>query len=53
MMCPFMYLAHYELVSTDEGQASLRKQGINPDLIRLSVGLEPAEAIIEELERTL
>jgi len=53
MMCPFMYLAHYELVSTSEGQASLRKQGINPDLIRLSVGLEPAEAIIEELERTL
>ena len=53
MMCPFMYLAHYELAGNSAGRAQLREQGINPDLIRLSVGLEPAEAIIAELDRTL
>lgn len=53
MMCPFMYLAHYDLVKTATGRASLMEHGVDPDLIRLSVGLEPVDAIIEELERTL
>lgn len=53
MMCPFMYLAHYELVRSASGRAHLRSLGIDPELIRLSVGLEPVEAIIAELERTL
>ncbi len=53
MMCPFMYLAHYDLVRSPNGRARLRTLGIDPDLIRLSVGLEPPEAIIGELERTL
>lgn len=53
MMCPFMYLAHYELVSTPQGRETLLGHGVDPDLIRLSIGLEPAEAIISELDRTL
>ena len=53
MMCPFMYLAHYDLVRSPSGRQFLRKQGVDPDLIRLCVGLEPPEAIIAELERTL
>lgn len=53
MMCPFMYLAHYDLVSSTDGRALLNANGIDPDLIRLSVGLEPADAIIEELDRCL
>jgi cystathionine gamma-synthase len=53
MMCPFMYLAHYDLASTDPGRALLREQGIHPDLVRLSVGCEPAGEIIAELDRTL
>ena len=53
MMCPFMYLAHYDLVSTASGRAILEKQGLDPHLVRLSVGLEPVEAILEELDRTL
>ena len=53
MMCPFMYLAHYNLVSTPEGREQLRSNGLDPDLIRLSIGLEPPEAIIEELDRAL
>ncbi|MEX0330295.1 MAG: PLP-dependent transferase [Puniceicoccaceae bacterium] len=53
MMCPFMYLAHYDLVSTPQGRDILLGHGVDPDLIRLSIGLEPAGAIISELERTL
>ncbi len=53
MMCPFMYLAHYELVNNPDGRALLNRHGIDPDLIRLSVGVEPVDAIIAELERCL
>ncbi len=41
MMCPFMYLAHYDLASNEEGRAYLKGLGIDPELIRLSVGAEP------------
>jgi len=41
MMCPFLYLAHYDFVSTEEGRQHLRECGLNPDLVRLSVGVEP------------
>ncbi len=50
---PFMYLAHYDLVSTDEGRAYLDKAGIKPDLIRFSVGVEPVEEIIAALDHAL
>ncbi|MGJ3244051.1 MAG: PLP-dependent transferase [Opitutales bacterium] len=53
MACPFMYLAHYDLVSSPDGRAFIRDQGIDPDLIRVSVGLEPAEAIIAAFETAL
>lgn len=53
MMCPFMYLAHFDLVKSPQGRAILKAQGVDPELVRLSVGLEPAEAIIGELDRTL
>jgi len=53
MMCPFMYLAHYDLVKSPEGRKLLLDQGIHPDLVRLSIGLEPVDAIIAELDRTL
>jgi cystathionine gamma-synthase len=53
MMCPFMYLAHYDMVGNPQGRETLLKHGVDPDLIRLSIGLEPAEAIINELDRTL
>lgn len=53
MMCPFLYLAHYDLAGHEAGRARLRASGLEPDLVRLSVGLEPAEAILAELDRTL
>lgn len=53
MMCPFMHLAHYDLVSNPEGRAALRAWGIDPDLVRLSCGVEPYEAIEAELAACL
>ncbi len=49
LICPFIYLAHYDLITSDAGQAELSAGGIPPDLLRLSVGTEPAEDIIAAL----
>lgn len=47
LACPYMLLAHYnELGWTD-------RLGINRHLLRLSVGLEPAEELIQRLDRAL
>ena len=53
LACPFMYLAHYELVSTRKGREQLAQAGINPELIRFSVGAEPVAAIIDSLRFAL
>lgn len=53
MLCPFIYLAHYDLVKDEVGRATLLAEGLHPELIRLSIGMEPASAIIEELNRCL
>jgi cystathionine gamma-synthase len=53
LICPFMYLAHYDLVTTAAGRAELAASGIDPDLLRLSVGTEPAEDIIAALAEAL
>lgn len=45
LLCPFMYLAHYDLVTSDEGRALLKSVRINPELIRVSVGEENYEQI--------
>lgn len=49
MMCPFMYLAHYDYVSKESGRQTLKSLGLDPDLIRISVGVEPLEEIIAAL----
>jgi len=51
LLCPFMYLAHYDLVTSQSGREFLHRIGICPELIRISVGEEPyeqIEAIFEE-----
>jgi len=53
LLCPFMYLAHYDQVQSPEGRRNLLARGINPDLVRISVGCEPAEAIIEAFDEAL
>ena len=53
LICPFMYLAHYDLVTTPEGRAELASFGLNPDLLRMSVGCEPVDDIIGALAEAL
>ncbi|MEY3000769.1 MAG: hypothetical protein RL648_983, partial [Verrucomicrobiota bacterium] len=53
MLCPFMYLAHYDLLQSESGIAHLLSMGLHPELIRLSIGMEPVEHILDELERSL
>ena len=53
LICPFMYLAHYDLVRTPAGRAELMANGLDPDMLRLCVGTEPAGEIIEALAEAL
>jgi len=42
---PFLWLAHFELVTSEAGRAEIRASGLDPDLLRISVGAEPPEEI--------
>jgi cystathionine gamma-synthase len=53
LICPFIYLAHYDLVTSPEGREKLAASGINPDLLRLSIGCEPTGEIIAALAEAL
>ena len=53
LICPFMYLAHYDLVTTKEGRGQLGASGLDPELLRLCVGTEPAGEIIAALAEAL
>ena len=49
LICPFIYLAHYDLVTSEPGRAELAAAGIPTELLRLSVGTESAADIIAAL----
>lgn len=53
LICPFMFLAHYDLVTTDLGRAELAASNLDPNLLRLSIGTEPAAEIIASLAAAL
>jgi cystathionine gamma-synthase len=53
LICPFMYLAHYDLVTTPAGLAELAASKLDPDLLRLCVGIEPVGEIIAALAEAL
>jgi len=53
LICPFIYLAHYDLVTSESGRAELAKNGLDPELLRLSIGCESAEEIIGALSEAL
>jgi cystathionine gamma-synthase len=40
-----MWLAHFEEVTNEQGRAAIRAAGLDPDLLRISVGLEPIDEI--------
>lgn len=53
LICPFIYLAHYDMVTTNEGRAELTASGLDPELLRLCIGTEPAQDIIAALAEAL
>jgi len=53
LLCPFIYLAHYDLVTSEAGRRELAASGLEPELLRLSVGSEPVEDIIAALDTAL
>lgn len=44
---PYLYHAHYDLVSSAEGRRFLQSKGLTPELLRISVGTESIENLIE------
>ena len=46
----YVYLAHYDLVNSETGRKILNAAGIDPELLRISVGTEPIEDIIKVFE---
>lgn len=53
IICPYFYLAHYQLVQDKSASGLLNQLGIDRNLIRISVGCEPIDAIIAEFTRVL
>ena len=51
MMCPYMYLAHYDLVSKPGGREFLQERGIDPALLRISCGTEDFEMIKQAFDK--
>ena len=48
---PYTYLAHYDLIISKDGNEFLNKIGLPTNLLRISVGVENIEDIINEFER--
>jgi cystathionine gamma-synthase len=53
LAAPFLWLAHFEEVTNEQGRAQIRAAGLDPDLLRISVGLEPIEEIWAAFESAL
>ena len=53
LCCPYIYLAHYDLISSDTGLKKLESAGLSPELLRLSVGLEEPSSIKEKIALAL
>ena len=51
--CPYVYLAHYNMLKTSEGRKALANAKLSPSLLRLSVGSEDPDLIIETLKGAL
>jgi cystathionine gamma-synthase len=53
LAAPFLWLAHFDEVTNEQGRAHIRAAGLDPDLLRISVGLEPLEEIWAAFEAAL
>lgn len=43
---PYVYLAHYDLITSEEGLKILEERGMHPNLLRISVGNEDIEELV-------
>lgn len=50
---PYVYLAHYDLLQSKDGRRTLRNYGVDPELLRISVGVEPIDSIIAAFEAAM
>jgi cystathionine gamma-synthase len=50
---PFLWLAHFDQVTTEAGRAEIRAAGLDPDLLRVSVGVESPEEIWDAFSEAL
>lgn len=53
LLSPFIYLAHYDLVTSEAGRAQLAAAGIPIGLFRLCVGCEPTGDLVAALTEAL
>ena len=53
LCCPYVYLAHFNLINDKTGKEKLRHAGLSPELLRLSVGLESPNEIKEKIALAL
>ena len=53
LACPFALLAHYDLVTSEDGRKLLDRAGLSPWVIRISCGMEPTAAVLAAVERAL
>ena len=51
LLMPYTYLAHYDYMKNENGLKLLDKIGLPKDLLRISVGSEDIETIINEFKR--
>ena len=51
LLMPYTYLAHYDLIMSKDGNKFLEKIGLPINLLRVSVGCENINDIINEFER--
>ncbi len=50
---PYVYLAHYDYLKSESGLNKLKELGLNPNLLRISVGIEPIEDIVKTFQLAL
>jgi cystathionine gamma-synthase len=53
LISPYLWLAHFDEVTSEAGRKEIRAAGLDPDLLRISIGLEPVEEIWSMLEGAL
>ena len=51
LLMPYTYLAHYDLITSESGNKFLKEIGLPINLLRISVGIEDINEIINEFKR--